>query len=270
MKNVVNDPAVKPEIFTRATFVRDGKPVDLPNTTTATPSTIARTQFTAPIEGDTAVGPPDPFVRPGQTPSMGGTPEVLSEEIPPEGMRRIYFTSRSSIPIDAVMQQNPSVPDEYMGIITSGITMIIDGLEGFGSIDLSTDRLVIWTKSQGGLSFDKASFQDANAPLEIYLEGNIVFRQGDRIIYADRMYYDVRRQQGTILNAEILSPVPSYDGLVRLRAQVLQQVNRDQFVAQEASVTSSRLGIPSYEFRAGQLVFQDIQKPAIDPYTGAR
>ena len=35
-------------------------------------------------------------------------------------------------------------------------------------------------------------------PLEIYMEGNIVFRQGDRTVYADRMFYDVRRQIGEL------------------------------------------------------------------------
>jgi hypothetical protein len=53
------------------------------------------------------------------------------------------------------------------------------------------------------------------------MEGNIEFRQGDRIVYADRMYYDVRRQIGVILDAELLTPLPryadhKYQGLVRL------------------------------------------------------
>ena len=43
---------------------------------------------------------------------------------------------------------------------------------------------------------------------EVYLEGNIVFRQGDRVIYADRMYYNVRQEYGVVLNAEMLTPVP--------------------------------------------------------------
>ena len=48
---------------------------------------------------------------------------------------------------------------------------------------------------------------DERTPLEIYMEGNIVFRQGERVIYADRMYYNVPNETGTILNAEMLTPV---------------------------------------------------------------
>ena len=82
------------------------------------------------------------------------------------------------------------------------------------------------------------------------MEGNVVFRQGERTIYAQRMYYDVRRQTGTVLAAEILTPVPKFEGLMKLRAEVVQQVGPDRFVAQNASLTSSRMGIPGYELRS--------------------
>ena len=59
---------------------------------------------------------------------------------------------------------------------------------------------------------------DERTPLEIYMEGNIVFRQGERVIYADRMYYNVPNHTGTILNAEMLTPVKNYEGLLRLKS----------------------------------------------------
>ena len=54
--------------------------------------------------------------------------------------------------------------------------------------------------------------QPENVPLEIYMEGNIVFRQGERTIYAQRMYYDVRTRWArcyrprSLAGAEILGP----------------------------------------------------------------
>jgi hypothetical protein len=103
------------------------------------------------------------------------------------------------------------------------------------------------------------------------MEGNIVFRQGDRIIYADRMYFDVQKQIGIILNAELLTPVPQvdgyqYQGLVRLRAAAVRQLDNARFVAQDGLVTTSRLEEPSYAFASGSLAFQDLQRPAIDPF----
>ena len=67
-------------------------------------------------------------------------------------------------------------------------------------------------------------------PLEIYMEGNVVFRQGERVIYASRMYYDVPNRIGTVLDADMLTPVPKYEGLLRLHAQILQQVSPERML----------------------------------------
>ena len=264
VKNPTGEPSVKPPILERATAERDGtaRPPDAA-------SPIKRTQFNAPTDNDATLAPRDPFARPGQPTTLGSPTEPLPDEVPPAGARRVRVFPRSDVRVQAQWFPNPNVPGEWIAIVSSGVNLIVDGLDNFGSIDVATDRLVIWTRGQQEPDLSGATLQDENTPFEIYLEGNIIFRQGERVIFADRMFYDVRRQQGTVLNAEILSPVPSYQGLARLRAEVLQQVNRDQFIAEGASLTSSRLGIPSYEFRAGQLVYQDIQQPAIDPRTGA-
>ncbi len=75
-------------------------------------------------------------------------------------------------------------------------------------------------------------------------------------------------RSGIILNAEILTPAPSYSGLLRLRADVMRQVDENQFTAERAGLTSSRIGIPSYEFRASQMTFTDVQQPSINFFTG--
>jgi hypothetical protein len=169
---------------------------------------------------------------------------------------------------------------ESVAIISGGVNVVVQGVSvtgmpaafgPLGDLDIETDRAVIWGIDQGALS---GTAQQGNLPLEIYMEGNIVFRQGDRIVYADRMFYDVRRQIGIILNAELLTPVPQvdsyqYPGLVRLRAAALRQLDGSRFVAQNGLVTTSRLEEPSYAFTSETLTFEDIQRPVIDPYTGA-
>jgi hypothetical protein len=169
---------------------------------------------------------------------------------------------------------------EKVAIISGGINVVIQGLsvEGLpealgplGDIDLETDRAVIW-----GIDLNSATgaTQVRDMPLEIYMEGNIVFRQGDRTFYADRMFFDVKRQIGVIINAELLTPVPQigtfeYAGLVRLRAAALRQLDNSHFVAQDGLFTTSRLEEPGYAFTADTITFEDNQQPAIDPVTGA-
>ncbi|HUE72227.1 MAG TPA: organic solvent tolerance protein OstA [Pirellulaceae bacterium] len=135
-------------------------------------------------------------------------------------------------------------------------------------VSIEADSIVAW---QPQIDIDNPQFPDprtSEVPYEIYLEGNIVFRQGDRVIYADRMYYNITQQYGVVMSAEMLTPVKDYQGLLRLRAEVLQQIDRQHFQAYNASLTSSRIGVPRYWFQAGNVQVEDLQRPLVDPFSG--
>ncbi len=203
---------------------------------------------------------PAQFAEPIQTPA----PTIA----PPLGSVRIRIQGRSAVRPEADAFSDPN-SNEQVALIKSGVNIVVDGVDQFGSIDVDTDNLVVW--SQGGLKpvGEGESTQPKDAPLEIYMEGNVVFRQGERTIYAQRMYYDVRRQTGIVLGAEILTVVPKFEGLMKLRAEVVQQIGPDRFIAQNASLTSSRMGIPGYELRSNSMTYEDVQHPRINMFTGA-
>lgn len=197
----------------------------------------------------------------------------------PPGMRRVQMFPRNDSSPEIQSKVLPN--GERVAVISGGIRVLVEGLpaEGVpaalgpvGTVDITTDRAVIWTSGgEGGLG--SQSFQSADAPLEIYMEGNIEFRQGDRVVYADRMFYDVRRQIGVILNAELLTPLPKFDdteyqGLVRLKAGAIRQLDASHFSATDAQLTTSRLEEPSYSFGADEIAFQDMQQQVVDPQTG--
>ena len=196
-----------------------------------------------------------------------GRPQAVAPNVPPVGSRRLRIFPRSEVPLQIQGSRNETA-GEWVVVVTSGVNLIVDGIENLGSIDVAADRLVIWSKGSQALDFSSSTLQDNNTPLEIYMEGNIVFRQGDRIVYATQMYYDVQQKRGMILGGELLTPVRDYDGLLRLRADVIQQVTENSFVAENASLTSSRFGIPGYEFRSGTLAFTDTASPVVNPFTG--
>jgi hypothetical protein len=150
----------------------------------------------------------------------------------------------------------------------SGVTFIVDGASPLGSIDVSSDRLVIWTRSQHEPDLSGQTPQDERVPLEIYMEGNVVFRQGELEVHATRMYYDVTNRVGTILDADLLTPVRKYQGLLRLHAEIMQQVGEGRYVAQNGYFTGSRMGVPTYRLQSGDITFEDIQHTEIDPLTG--
>jgi len=215
---------------------------------------IKRTQY-AEYSGDPARIPP---------------PAVVS---PTVSQRRIQIFPRSGVPLQADYLPSPG-GQETVVTINSGVQVRIDGLASdmpgvgnVGTLDISADKVVIWYQGSLG-DLGSGGTQRGDAPLEIYMEGDIIFREGDRVIYAQAMYYNVPQSNGVILNAEIVTPVKSYAGLVRLRANVIRQLDESRFTAEGASLTTSRLAAPSYEFRAGQLTLTDIQTPLVNPQTG--
>ncbi len=225
---LVEPPPNRPEIYWRA-----ASHIGL-----APPGQAQQAQFAEPI------APPPPILA------------------PPPDMLRIRVQSRSHTPLEF---QSVPTQTEQIAIIKNA-NIIVDGLEDFGSIDVDADNLVIWTDGPLDPAADSTS-QSKERPLEIYMEGNVVFRQGERVIYAQRMYYDVRRQAGIVLSAEMITDVPQFDGKIKLRADVVQQLARDRFLAQNGSITSSRLGIPTYELRSGAITYEDVQHPRINPFT---
>lgn len=246
-------PSVLPQVFVNAKAHRDAL---------LGPS-IRRAQFTAQAPAPAAVSS-DTFLpgstAPAAVPGVGGAAPV--------GGRRLRAFSRTSVKVQVKWMQNPNNAQEWVGIITPGVNLIVDGLDGVGSLDISTDRMIVWTAGTDApdLSGDRA--QGADRPLEIYMEGNIVFREGDRVIYADRMFYDVNRRAGTILQAEILTPVRSYQGLARMKADVVRQIDAQTFQAERAFLTTSRIGDPRYRLQSNRLTFQDLASPEFEPFTG--
>ena len=101
------------------------------------------------------------------------------------------------------------------------------------------------------------------------MEGNIVFREGERVIYADRMYYDVPQPRGHDLERRHAhaGPAPT-TACCGCTPTCVQQTAPDRFFAENAFFTSSRMGEPSYRLQAGDVYFEDLQSPMVDPWTG--
>lgn len=191
----------------------------------------------------------------------------------PPTARNVSILPRSSVPpqLQSVPSNNPN---ETIITITSGVRIVIEGIQNVPGlvsdrVTIEADRVVVWTTALANFNpAGEIQQTSVDGRWEFYVEGNIVYVEGDRVIYADQMYYNANDKQGVIRNAEALTPVPEYEGLLRLKADVLQQLNEQNFVAYGAAITSSRLGVPRYWLQSETITFQDTQLPAVDPFTG--
>ncbi len=191
----------------------------------------------------------------------------LAQQVDPtlsSPQRRIRVFPRSSVRWQA--RWFPSEDGrERIAVIDSGVNILIDHVAGFDTVDISTDRIVIWTSADQSADILRDTAQSDDRPLEFYMEGNIIFRQQDRVIYAERMYYNVREQYGVVLDGELLTPIPGYQGIVRLKAEVLKQVDPFRIEGYSGAITTSRLGVPRYWLQSGNFTYENIVSPTVTP-----
>lgn len=216
-----------------------------------------------------------PYPAAGLPPSSGQTapafpaPGQVAYQVSPQsdfGVKSITFLPKGGRELTFSFSPDPAT-GESVGMIRGGFKMIVQGVQqlqadgtrtDYGTVTLEADNAVLWVRGDiGGLS---GLTSTPDRPIEIYLDGNIVFQQGQRVIYADRMYYNVANEYGMVLQAEMITPVPQYVGLVRLKADVLQQRDRQHYLAHGAAMTSSRLGVPRYWLQSDEITFSDERK----------
>ena len=204
------------------------------------------------------------------TPSFAPFPEPAQQVVRqvtapnPFAAKSFEFFRRSESSQQVIKSATNPERGETTWQITGGFKLVVRGVQvaqadgslmDFGTVSLEADNAVVWRRGTEALSLAGQSTVDQ--PLELYLDGNIVFNQGNRVIYADRMYYNVSSEYGMVLDAEVLTPVPQYQGLLRLKADVLRQQDRQNFTAYGAALTSSRLGVPRYWLQSDEVTLTD-------------
>jgi hypothetical protein len=214
----------------------------------------------APAPSNLEIAPPYPLLN---EPQVSFQVPVASAS--PFGAKSVQFFQRSANTNITFLPD--ATTGENVAQIRGGFRLIVRGIQvpqsdgsvvEVGNVSLEADNAVMWIRGAGTVQDLFGGFTSTpETPIELYLEGNIVFAQGNRVIYAERMYYNISSEYGMVLSAEVLTPVPRYQGLLRLKADVLQQRDRQHFSAYGAAITSSRLGVPRYWLQANEATFAD-------------
>ena len=201
---------------------------------------------------------------PGQQRPRGGNPANRP------GDSKISITARDSrVSLDLKFLTNPNRPNERISLGVGGVRVVID------SPRLTQSSIFKDDKDQRAVLLADSIVHFQQTPLggveqnELYLEGNVVFSKNGRVIYADRMFYNAERNQGTILDAEVLTPVADYRGLLRLKADVVRQIDENNLQAFDTAFTSSRMGVPRYWVQSRQLDLFNQPTPKTDLQSGA-
>ncbi len=220
--------------------------------------------------------------QPDQSPPGGGR-SILP--MPGNRLRHVRLSPRSSMKIDIRTEKSTNtVPPEQITILTGGVNLVVEGDDRFGVIDLSADRIVIWSEATESGQFNFDSTQPLESQFQVYLEGNIVGRQSTNVLHAEQAYYDAREDRGLLLDAELSLRPPEFGGQrVRVRAERLRQLSRNEFHATNAWTTTSQFGHPGYRIQSSDIFVEpyyaqpldlpllggDYDSARFDPETGA-
>lgn len=256
MGGTVIDPGTMP-----GSYPVQGGSENLPSPNGSAPSLLPTNTPRASDVNAFQIGAPGPEVMipaPVAAPVAMGNPNAVAPR--PFGARRFDFSGRGGIEPRFEMMNRPERGDSVL-TFSGGIRLrfqdttvaTADGVLDMGTVLIEADRAVIWSANLQKL----ISGQVDDMPVEIYLEGNVVFQQGARRVYAERMYYNVQSEYGMILGAELLTDAPQYEGILRIKADVVQQRSRENFLAHQAALTSSRLGVPRYWLQSDRIELSD-------------
>jgi len=171
--------------------------------------------------------------------------------------------------------------------LSNGFTLVVQGfnfdkLPLGDTIELSADQATVWLeKDPKGLFPSLQSEQETSSDLdfEIYLDGNVVFRVGENVIYAKKMYYDVKNRVGIIENAELVAETPGVeDSYFRIGASRIVQTDPNTLYATNAWASTSMMGEPRYRLQSDSIyahleqnaLYDATTKQAlVDPKSGA-
>jgi hypothetical protein len=179
----------------------------------------------------------------------------------PPAYRRYMVNPRGDNDLSFLMDPYPNNPDRGILVFPKGLNLIIEGITGEelllgDTVDISADSAVVWMDAPSKLIGGSQHKEDSGQDFELYLEGNIVFRDAEQTIQAHRMYYDAKNKIAYILDGRLETPIKNIkniSGTIRLRAEILRQLGDGLFTAKNSVITTSQLGEPSYALRSRTL-----------------
>lgn len=119
---------------------------------------------------------------------------------------------------------------------------------------------------KAGSGFAEPSGGDAESPFGgrlgefvtgVYLEGNVVLSQGERMIRASRLYYDFEQNRALFLDAVFRGFVPERDLPIYVRAAAIRQLSTTEFEATQANISSSPFHTPHVQIGADKVLLYD-------------
>ncbi len=190
----------------------------------------------------------------------------------------------------------PKQPDGTQVVIYRGGVNIVTKTPQFGIMDIEAESAVIWRhpdpkKGEEVRGPNGELIENANQPMEVYLEGNVILRQdenkvagkGDQRTYrAVRAYYDFLTDRFVALDGEVDVFAPGFIAPMKLKSPRIEQFHKliqrpdgtlimdpnPEIRAEQTMMTGSRFPNPAYQINNRSVDLTRKARSLTDPNSG--
>jgi len=159
--------------------------------------------------------------------------------------------------------------EESTAMLIGNVRLLYSNLESNRDLTLRAERVVVFLDGKDADTPLTTSKVQAGSVRGVYLEDNVIVTDTGFTVRAPRVYYDVRQNKATLLEAVVYS----YDSTRKLplymRAETVRQTSARSFEAENVQLTTSEFAEPHFAIGAARLTFdqEDVDGVTTSTYT---
>ncbi len=261
---VPTDPLFDPSIFeSRLAKQFEGEPIPQkapephPDTTPVTqPDTPTQTV----VMGETKPAPqPIPNQQADPTTDAPATTVKADVSDPPAPTVKRAVVDDNVLPTKGMVSLNADRivfdegDEESTAMLIGNVRLLYSNLESNRDLTLRAERVVVFLDGKDADTAVTTSQVQAGSVRGVYLEDNVIVTDTGFTVRAPRVYYDVRQNKATLLDAVVYS----YDATRKLplymRAETVRQTSARSFEAEDVQLTTSEFAEPHFAIGAARL-----------------
>lgn len=242
-------PAPQPRAGTQPTDTPPSP--DAPDTTT--PAAVA---------GPGTMPPPVPGVekqldtKVAVTDQAAGPTDTTTAEAPARDDNVLPTRGTVSLIADRVVYDRGD--DESTVMLIGNVRLFYEEFQKSRQVSLKAERVVVFLDGSEGGPVAPAAV-DAGRVRGVYLEDNVIVTDAGFTVRAPRVYYDVRNNRATLLEAVIYSYDATRQLPLYMRAKTVRQNSASSFDAQGVQLTTSEFAEPHFAIGAARLTLDQEQ-----------
>lgn len=222
----------------------------LPADVTASPEPSPVVTTPAVVAGPGTMPPPVPGVETPTITDGTGTKTAAGDDN--------VLPTRGTVSLIADRVVYDRGDNESTVMLIGNVRLFYEEFEKSRQVSLKAEHVVVFLDGSEGGPVAPASV-DAGRVRGVYLEDNVIVTDAGFTVRAPRVYYDVRNNRATLLEAVVYSYDATRQLPLYMRAETVRQTSASSFEAEGVQLTTSEFAEPHFAIGAARLTLDQEQ-----------